>query len=262
MSGLLIRLLQRLSLYEVTKRVRDRIVALTPAGRHRTALMLSFYGRFMRAGDLCFDVGANLGSRVAVFRALGAKVIAVEPQEACIRHLRTRFGRDPDVTVLAVALGSTPGTAEMLVSQARSISSLSNDWVNAVKSSGRFSAYSWHDTQTVPVSTLDRLILEVGEPRFCKIDVEGFEAEVLAGLSRPIDALSFEFTPEMPTTTFACVDRLSTIGLYEYNYDVNESMQLQLASWVGPDDIKRTLGAIKDHRLFGDVYARLIIKTP
>jgi FkbM family methyltransferase len=257
MTHTLVRLLQFLRVYGLGKRFRDRLLAAAPSSRRRRAAMLSFYGSFVTPGDLCFDVGANMGSRVAILRALGAKVIALEPQKACIDQLRKRFGNDPGVTLIATAVGRTPGTSEMLVSQARSISSLSKDWVRAVKSSGRFAAYSWDEKLTVPVTTLDRLIQDLGVPRFCKIDVEGFEAEVLAGLTKPIDTLSFEFTPEMSATTIACVDHLAAIGPYEFNFDINESMQLRLTSWVGPQEIIKEVTAITDYRLFGDVYARL-----
>jgi len=257
MTDALIRLLQRLRLYGLGKSFRDRVIAIGPSNRRRAASMLSFYGTFVKAGDLCFDVGANTGSRVAVLRALGANVVAVEPQKVCLDQLRKRFRNDPGVTLIPSALGRNPGTSEMLVSQARSISSLSKDWVSAVKTSGRFAAYSWDERLTVPVTTLDHLIQDIGLPRFCKIDVEGFEAEVLAGLSQPIETLSFEFTPEMTKTTDACVERLSAIGAYEFNFDINESMRLQLTSWVGPEEIKSRLAAITDYRQFGDVYARL-----
>jgi hypothetical protein len=46
------------------------------------------YAQFVRAGDLCFDIGANIGSRSRVFRALGAHVVAVEPQPASLKTLR------------------------------------------------------------------------------------------------------------------------------------------------------------------------------
>jgi FkbM family methyltransferase len=220
--------------------------------------MIALYRQFVGAGDLSFDVGANTGSRISVLRALGARVVAVEPQSSCIAELRDRFGSDPAVTIVPKALGRSPGTAEMLISQARSISSLSERWVSAVRSSGRFAAYSWDSSETVAVSNLDELIEEYGLPRFCKIDVEGFEAEVLAGLTRPIQALSFEFISELRETAFECIDLVSKLGNYEFNYDVDESMQLRLTSWEGPADLKRRLAAmVNAPNHFFDVYARL-----
>ena len=50
----------------------------------------------------------------------------------------------------------------------------------------------------VPVTTLDALIERHGVPSFVKVDAEGFEEEVLQGLSRSIKALSFEFTVVQP----------------------------------------------------------------
>ena len=45
------------------------------------------YGQFVRPGDLVFDVGAHVGDRIAAFRRLGARVVAVEPQPALVRTL-------------------------------------------------------------------------------------------------------------------------------------------------------------------------------
>ncbi|MEN8172361.1 MAG: hypothetical protein ABFS03_05715, partial [Chloroflexota bacterium] len=46
--------------------------------------MLGFYSQFIASNDLCFDVGANRGSRTKIFRQLGTRVVAVEPQAACV----------------------------------------------------------------------------------------------------------------------------------------------------------------------------------
>ena len=50
------------------------------------------YGRFVRRGDLVFDIGAHVGDRVASFRRLGARVVAVEPQPAMVKLLRLFYG--------------------------------------------------------------------------------------------------------------------------------------------------------------------------
>ena len=44
--------------------------------------------QFVRPGDLVFDVGAHVGDRIAAFRRLGARVVAVEPQPALVRTLQ------------------------------------------------------------------------------------------------------------------------------------------------------------------------------
>src|SRR5262245_44693094 len=77
--------------------------------RHRAA-MDHLYGQFVRPGDLVFDVGAHVGDRIGVFRRLGARVVAVEPQPALVKTLRLIYGRDRAVTIEPVAVGLSPGT--------------------------------------------------------------------------------------------------------------------------------------------------------
>ncbi len=61
--------------------------------------MNRLYRQFVQPGDLVFDIGAHVGDRVAAFRRLGARVVAVEPQPALVRTLRLLFGRDAAVTI-------------------------------------------------------------------------------------------------------------------------------------------------------------------
>lgn len=237
--------------------MRDQLVEASVFGRRRRHDMDLFYSQFVRRDDTCFDIGANIGTRVAVFRRLGGRVVAVEPQAVCWRRLQDRFRSDPGVVVVPKALGSEAGTAELMVSQAHTLSSLSREWMHAVSVSGRFAGYSWEKTETVEMTTLDGLISEYGLPNYCKIDVEGFESRVLAGLSQPVPAVSFEFAAEMLDNATACIDRLQTLGDYEFNYDVDEGMNLQLPAWVPADEMKSVLAALPGNRAFGDVYARL-----
>src|SRR6185436_2583802 len=142
---------------------------------------------------------------------LGAKVVAVEPQPSCASILLEAFGGTPGLEIVQEALGSVPGTAQLALSDATTLSSMSRGWVDAVRSSGRFAEYRWSRSIEVPVTTLDALIARHGRPAFVKIDVEGFELEVLRGLSAPLPALSFEFTPEWSDSAEACVEHLGTL---------------------------------------------------
>lgn len=236
-------------------RVRLVRTFLTRARHQRRARRL--YAAFVRRGDLCFDVGANKGDNTAFLLGLGARVVAVEPQAACVARLRERFGYRRDVTLVAKALGTIPGEAEMNLGDADTISSLSPAWIESVKASGRFAGHRWDRKVTVPVTTLDQLIHEHGLPRFCKIDVEGFELEVLRGLTQPMPALSFEFTPEFLRAALDCVRYLDGLGRAQFNYSIEHTMRLSMPQWVDAAEISFLLTALPDPGVFGDVYARM-----
>src|ERR1044071_8008966 len=97
---------------------------------------ISFYSDFVEPRDLCFDIGANVGHRTELLRAVGARVVAVEPQAVCAQELQRRFSDDPDVMVIVSAAGGAPGTAEIAVcDEDTTISTMSSRWRNE----GRFS---------------------------------------------------------------------------------------------------------------------------
>src|SRR5947209_9894456 len=81
--------------------------------KERSAAMDRLYHRFVRPGDLVFDIGAHVGDRVAAFRRLQARVVAVEPQPALVRTLQLLYGRDHDVMIEAAAIGSCAGSVAL-----------------------------------------------------------------------------------------------------------------------------------------------------
>src|SRR5206468_10147566 len=93
----------------------------------RDAAALRFYREFIPPGSVCFDVGANAGNRTKVFVRLAAKVVAVEPQERCGRLLAALQRRSPNLRIVCKALGPSEGEAEMYLSDAHFLSSLSRD---------------------------------------------------------------------------------------------------------------------------------------
>jgi FkbM family methyltransferase len=256
-----IRFLVRHRLWGPTKATWDQIQRVTGKTTRRRRHAAWFYGQFIRDGDLCFDVGASVGNRTAVFLDLGAKVVAVEPQPSFVVDLRTQLGANGRLVVIPKAAGSHAGRGQLMDHPSTPLSSMSKDSLRIIQSSGRFQGFhadSWNESGEPDITTLDELIQEFGTPAFCNIDTEGFEAEVLRGLSRPIRVVSFEFTPEFSSQAVECLRILQGLGPCQFNYSLGESLRLELDTWVTAEELERTLRTLPDTRIFGDVYARFL----
>lgn len=223
----------------------------------RRSRMSRFYEQFIGDGDLCFDLGAHVGNRTGVWRRLGARVIAVEPQPKCLAVLRVLYGREEDVEIVPAAVGSSRGRTVLHTSSSTpTLSTTSTDWVKEVQlGDRRFGAINWDHKVEVDVVTVDDLIESYGEPAFCKIDVEGSEFQVLQGLTQPLSALSFEFLPVSRERTYACIDHLKSLGVYRFRWSVGETMRWSVRSWLDVNGIKEVLSVQPDEGCSGDVYA-------
>jgi FkbM family methyltransferase len=215
--------------------------------------MLRHYRAFIEPGDLVFDLGANVGERTETFRRLGARVVAVDPQPSSVAALEARFSDHPQVTVVGKAVAAAPGSYTLRVDENSTLSTMSTEWIDAVKGSGRFEA-EWREAVEVKGTTLDALIEEFGLPQFCKIDVEGYEPEVLAGLSQPLPSASFEFAAEAIERIIPCVLRFATLGPCEFAVTYGEEMIP--GRWEPASRLIPRLRSFPDKLTWGDVYVR------
>jgi FkbM family methyltransferase len=224
----------------------------------RDAAMDALYARFVKPGDLAFDIGSHVGDRIGGFRRLGAHVVALEPQPLCARVIRAIYAGDPDVTLVESACGDRPGTLTLRINSANpTVSTASKEFIGAADGAGGWEGQVWDTEIEVPCTTMDALVAQFGAPAFAKVDVEGFEDTVLAGLSRPLPALSFEFTTIQRDVAKRCLDRLASLGRYGFDLALGESQALNFGRWVSAADMAAHIAALPHEANSGDVYCVL-----
>jgi len=215
-----------------------------------------FYGDLLDPQDLVFDVGAHIGNRSRAMRSAGARVVAIEPQQPFAGFLRRTLPQD--IALIEAAVGRDEVEVEMAVSSRHpTVSSLHTDFVSKAADAPGFGHVRWDATQRVRMVTLDGLIARFGLPRYVKIDVEGYEIEVLAGLSQAVPILSVEFLPGFPHLTHGVIDRLAELGDYRFNPVQGETGGFLWRDWRDGAAVKAWLGTLSADASSGDLFARL-----
>lgn len=204
----------------------------------------------VEAGDLVFDIGAHRGEKARPFLEQGCRLILVEPQPACLAVLAQRFADLPDVLIEPVGLADRSGVLPLSICEdAPTISTFSEAWKH-----GRFAGYRWEKSLLIPVTTLDDLVARHGSPTYCKIDVEGFEERVVAGLGRKIGILSLEYAVEAAKSVFRALDHLETLGYDRFNFCRAEDPFFCFGTWENKAFLIDYLHADADPLLWGDIY--------
>lgn len=219
--------------------------------------LLSFYSQYINEGDLCFDIGANIGNRTKTFVKLGARVVSIEPVKETYEILKNNMGAVQGVTILQVGIGSEAGHQDIHVSNISEVSTFSQDFINAYKIQ-RDINIEWNETSTVEIKTLDQLITAYGIPKFCKVDVEGFELEVLKGLNQPLPLMSLEYNAKLKNVAIDYLTELTKFDNLVFNFSPYETMQFNFPNWQQPAEFLTYIKHLPEAVQTGDVYAKYV----
>jgi len=210
---------------------------------------LAFYANLIPPGSLCFDIGANIGEKTEVFLRAGATVIAFEPQPDCVKELKARCGHyGKKLHVEECALGERAGEATMHLRQSSGHGSLLSDWQGTP-----------YGELPVSISTVDAAIAKYGRPMYIKIDVEGYELNVLKGLTQTVPLLSFEYhlSDREIATSVACLEYLAQSKDITINVVPFDNMEFALPGWLRLEQFTDIFpSAFRNRRgfFYGDIF--------
>lgn len=257
MSKVLKNALMKTPLYSLAKSVyrhtikREYLVS-------RTGLE-NFYRPLISPGALVFDVGANHGDFSDAYLRLGAKVVAVEPHPGCAEELRALYGGNRNFNLLAAALGAQVGEVKLFLGEngMDNVSTVSQDFIARGKNNPGLAGARWSESVVVQQRVLEDVIRTFGVPDFCKIDVEGYEFEVIKGLSQPLPLLQFEYQPWAIEEAVACADYLSQLGMRRFNITLckdRAEKPILLPDWIDVDSMIGILRNDVRDAYVGDVF--------
>jgi len=228
------------------------------------------YERIFRAYDLVFDIGAGMGKMAEWYLHRGARVVACEPEQEDYDKLIANIGHDSRATALRIALGESPGTQKLAIYPGASTISTFVPHIHW-SLDGAFKGTRPMRYDEVEVTTLDALIAQYGLPQFVKIDVEGYEAWVLRGLSQPVPFVQFEFSGWgfNADQTRQCVERILEVAPSAvFNYTTDESPAFEMRptwddrwwAWYSADEVLDELQRqiAVDPWYWGNVFANMV----
>lgn len=254
------RMLQRAGLYQRLKTSGIHEVYWRIARKQQIQArekQIDFYRRLLaglRPGDLIFDIGANEGFKADLFLRLGARVVAIEPDETNQSILHERFVKFRLVRRPLVIVGkavSDKSTVETMWidGPGSAVNTLSQKWATTLKGNKARHTYGHYGLdfarkKTVETTTLEELMSAHGVPIFIKIDVEGYELNVIRSLQRPVRYLSFEVNlPEFRPEGIQCVELLERLAASgTFNYAVECEQGLALERWLIADEFLKVFG--------------------
>jgi len=189
-----------------------------------------------------FDIGGNNGDKTDIFLACGARhIVLVEPDPYWSDIHKWRFAKNKKVQICRIAVSSEKGIASLQrFYPGCPLNTLEQKWVETLASdNSRFDKRTIEDAPIIDTVTFKWLAEEYGFPDYAKIDVEGHESRVVAGMEEAPRLLSLEFN--LPEFEQELIENIKTLPSKSpncvMNFVIDYEKGFELVNWVTPVDM-------------------------
>jgi FkbM family methyltransferase len=250
------RRLEELSWSLGMARAADRLYSFVkPRDKRLRAGLVEFFRGLVPEGVLAFDIGTNVGTYASALEALGARVVAVDANADSLRHIELMYpGRR--IELVHAAVGNKSGLASFKICDSDDgRSAIASPWLEAVNEHYGRAEHQWNRQVTVPMITLNDLVVHFGEPYYIKIDIEGYDGLALDGLSAQPPLVSFEFHRICLADAMSSLDKpvFSPQSLFNVATTPTEFL---LPEWVSKEEVKRIIAGSRSPDTWGDVFVK------
>ncbi len=184
---------------------------------------------------ILFDIGANRG----LYSDANAKdyesIVLVEANPSLCSFLSSKYQQNPLIHIENVIV-SNKSSETFYISNADTISTVDPEWIHQ----SRFSKnYSWRPVDGLPTVSLDALVQKYGKPTHIKIDVEGYEYNVIQSLTTKVDSLCFEWAEEKKKEILLTLEYLKNLGFTRFAIQMEDAYvyTVQPHEWMSYQDI-------------------------
>ncbi len=173
--------------------------------------MVRLFQTLIKKDDVVIDVGANIGCTSILFGELAEQVISFEPSPTTFNLLQKNIKQSglENITLLNSALGSNPGVSKITYAE----SNRSGGFI-----SNKTTISTGHVTEKIRIEKLDNIIhdLNISKLDFIKIDVEGFEKEVIEGARNTINKFQPIIVLELNHWCLNAFQRITIPDFFDY----------------------------------------------
>lgn len=167
---------------------------------------------------LIFDIGANRGffTDTCLRTYNNLKIVTIEPNINLYNFLLDKYKNNQSVLLLPnVVAENNDQLIDFFISNSDTISTAEMDWITK----SRFSNdHSWGEPIKIKSVSLDFLIQKYGTPDLIKIDVEGYELEVIKGLKNKQREICFEWAEEQYEKINETCKYLKNLGYENFGF--------------------------------------------